>query len=746
MQTSVPSDKLLQDAPTLPRKIQDAMSFAVPHPTIAEGIRRNAPWKAIIFLGAVTVLSFVLTALLVSDPTQVQCLIEDGEEAAPAGRIFQMVAIGDLLVFFVVMVLNGARVEFTLFSVACVACLFGGIERKAIYAGFSSGSIIVLALLFPIVKAMADTGAPDVFMTWVMGSPNGIKMVILRMIVAVTILGALFNNTPIVVMLTPMLFTFCQRLNFDAKATLMPLSFAAQAGGSLTLVGSSINLTARDVFAGGGYQIEFFTFTIGTFFVVALNCVYCVFMGPILLGKKIAPEELPAVTSPEAPQSIDESFEAIQAQLGRRNLFNVTVKVQSSSPLRGAEVMASGIHRLSGVHLVSRVIRPIAGGVVGENQTTEDWVIDPCGGLVPCVVLADGWEAVQTCVLEAGDFLQIAATGDGIAKLRTVRGIELGNESTELAYLGGKRRGRVLAEAAVAPDLVGQRVDPLEWKTRFRCGVVSIRSELEPTLCRISCHDYVIQAGDVLLLETFRDMVGSDVWESNFGVVRVVPKSSPPRNGRPADMLRAALTGTLLLGIFILSAFTNGDPVLKERMDLSVLCMLLLCVIFIIKGLTVEEAYDAVNGPILLIIAGALAMGSAMQTTRFANCAADGIVSLTKPLGTYCLFAGIYFATVAIGMVLNNAATVAIMGSIAIQVANDPDLDVNLGQLALLVTFAASACFMTPYGYQTNTFVADAAGYSWGDFIKFGMPLQLMHMVMIVLLVPFLEQVSPHGS
>merc|ERR1719240_1195710 len=106
------------------------------------------------------------------------------------------------------------------------------------------------------------------------------------MILAVTILGALFNNTPIVVMLTPMLFTFCQRLNFDVRTTLMPLSFAAQAGGSITLVGSSINLTSKDVFGNGGvwpsYDVAFFSFTIGTFFIVALNCAYCVAVAPIL--------------------------------------------------------------------------------------------------------------------------------------------------------------------------------------------------------------------------------------------------------------------------------------------------------------------------------------------------------------------------------------------------------------------------------------------------------------------------------
>jgi di/tricarboxylate transporter len=265
---------------------------------------------------------------------------------------------------------------------------------------------------------------------------------------------------------------------------------------------------------------------------------------------------------------------------------------------------------------------------------------------------------------------------------------------------------------------------------------------LNATLCQVSCCGYELHAGDVLLLEAFKDLVSSDSWHNSFGLVRMVPKSQPPRNGRTADFLRAVLIGTTLIGVFVLSGIISGDKELSQRLDLSVLCMLVLIGIFLIKGITVEEAYSEVNGPILMIIAGALAMGAAMQQTRFANCVADGVVALVGT-SNFGLLIGIYLATAALGMVLNNAATVAIMGQIAISVSQRQGND--LGQMALLVTFGASACFMTPYGYQTNTFVAEAAGYSWGDFIKFGLPLQVMHMLMIVFLVPWLVEISPHG-
>jgi hypothetical protein len=369
--------------------------------------------------------------------------------------------------------------------------------------------------------------------------------------------------------------------------------------------------------------------------------------------------------------------------------------------------------------------------------------LDVSEGTTRCFVVAEGWDQVESTVLQAGDLIQIAATAEGAAKIRHVRGLELGNENTELRYLGARRRERVLAEAAVGADLVGQTIDPVSWKDQLKCGIVAVRSPGDPTFCQVTCHGYEVKSGDVLLLEAFRNMVGSDTWTEFFGVVRVVPKSAPPRNGRRADLLRGFFTGFGLIGVFLLAAFTNGNPDLSARLDLSILCMILLCFIFLIKGLTVEEAYTEVNGPILLIIAGAIALGSAMQDTQLASCMANGIVSATKPMGDAALLAGMYFATVAIGMVLNNAATVAIMGQIGISIVSSGQSEMPLGQLCLLITFAASACFMTPYGYQTNTFVADAVGYSWGEFIKFGAPLQIMHCILIVLLVPWLDQISP---
>merc|ERR1712100_850674 len=111
-------------------------------------------------------------------------------------------------------------------------------------------------------------------------------------------------------------------------------------------------------------------------------------------------------------------------------------------------------------------------------------------------------------------------------------------------------------------------------------------------------------------------------------------------------------------------------------------------------------------------------MGKAMQQTRLANCLAGVIVDLVKGGGPFAILIGLYVATVGVGQFLNSAANVAVMGSIGIPIAQQ--MEIPLGQIAMCVTYAASACYMAPYGYQTNTLVIKDGGYSWGDFIKFG--------------------------
>jgi di/tricarboxylate transporter len=171
---------------------------------------------------------------------------------------------------------------------------------------------------------------------------------------------------------------------------------------------------------------------------------------------------------------------------------------------------------------------------------------------------------------------------------------------------------------------------------------------------------------------------------------------------------------------------------------MPVMCTIFLTGIIVVKGLTLSEAYAEINAPVLFTIVGALGMGKAMQQTRLANCMAAVIVGQLQDLGPFAVLIGLYVATVGVGQFLNSAANVAIMGAIAIPIAGQ--MGMELGGIALVITYAASACYMAPYGYQTNTLVLKDGGYTWGDFIKFGGGLQFVHLIVVVSISQFCAQ------
>jgi di/tricarboxylate transporter len=176
----------------------------------------------------------------------------------------------------------------------------------------------------------------------------------------------------------------------------------------------------------------------------------------------------------------------------------------------------------------------------------------------------------------------------------------------------------------------------------------------------------------------------------------------------------------------------------EENLQLQVLCVLLLCFLIMIKAVEVKEAYKAVNAGILLTIVGALALGDAVQDTGLAAYLASHIVHATRDLGQYGVLCGLYIAAAGLGLFVTNAAVVAILGEIGMRAA--AQLNIPVATVALLITYASSACWMSPYSYQTNLMVMPVGNYTWGDFLKFGVPLQVLHMITCVLITPFCAQ------
>eukprot|EP00439_Symbiodinium_sp_Y106_P040085 s5152_g4.t3 len=644
-----------------------------------------------------------------------------------------LVVDANLMVFFVTFVLNGAPVELTLLAAGAVACFTGLLEPGALFAGCASDAVVTLALLFPIMKAMGDTGIPETLIGYVLGKTKELRPMLFVMFTSVALLSGFFNNTPIVIMMIPVLQSLCQRRGLPLRTLLMPLSFAAQAGGSLTLMGSSLNFVAQEVFAGKGYHIAFFTFSLGGAIIVCFGAVVTALLGPRILTST-------------ASSSHSEAEPSGRRQTSAKDHFPLLLRVQSASPLIGACVTDVGLHRIPGVQAIVSLLRGDDGSMHSpdslstiELQQFSDMLLQSMqevserreykGDLLQIACSAAGASAesraAQSRAVDACFVLSFRNLGDVLHQVRRVKGLELSNEA-EVHLLGAQRRSRSLCEVTIKDDLVGSNIDVTRWRKELRCAVLSVKGvgqeESDPTRRPHPCsfHNYTLQAGNVVLVEAFRDMVGSDVWLDHFGVARVEPNSAPPRSGQKADLLRAAFIVVGLIAVISLASLGY------KRLSMPLMSIIFLCCIIAVKGLKMEEAYGEVNGVVLLTIVGALVLGKSMEASCLANCVGQLVVVIARPLGHTAVSAGLYCATIALGQFLNSAANVAIMGQVALSVAEEMQMPV--GEVAMIVTYAASACYMAPYGYQTNTLVMAAGGYDWADFIRFGGMLQALHM------------------
>jgi di/tricarboxylate transporter len=446
----------------------------------------------------------------------------------------------------------------------------------------------------------------------------------------------------------------------------------------MSFLGSTTNFVAKSTFAKR-FEMGFFDLTLGGTILAAVISLYCVVFAPSMLGSKPgegeAAEDVAVKKGPLA---------------GSTNSYNVQLVVEAGGPLVGQTLKAIGLNRIKGVQNVR-----IAGS---------------------------GSDA-----LKSNDTIQVSATAEGVAALRRVRGMELANEQNELSMLGARRRQRRIMEAAISEELVGKKIDVIEMRQTLQCGIISLRRS-SPTPFVNTLDGQLFQAGDVLLLEGFINCVGSNAWVQNFGVVRVIDGSTPGRSGRNPDSLRA-IACVCGLGTVI------GLTMSGSALPMSTTCAFLLVFLVVIKAVDVKEAYKAGKPGMLLTVVCALGLGDAVQNTGLAKYLAQLICDSCAPMGKHAVLMGLYLAAAFLGLFVTNAALIAIVGDIGIQVSEI--LGIPVTEVALVVTYASASCFMGPYSYTTNLLVLPLGKYTWGDFVKFGGPLQFLHMIVAVIIAPF---------
>lgn len=435
--------------------------------------------------------------------------------------------------------------------------------------------------------------------------------------------------------------------------------------------------------------------------------------------------------------------------------FLAAVKVSHKSQHINKTVGEAGLDRQAGLHLVG-VERPIRANkmlntsfrtqsvvAVGDNPFGDQSIENASafGGSVNTSVF--GASVTQSSVrtvaipippeghLKEGDVLWFAGQASAIADLRKIPGL-VSLEDEQLRQIDERVHDRRLVQAVVAKSgpLVGKSASETGFRTRYGAAVIAVHRD--GTRVQSNPGNIKLQAGDVLLLEAGPTFISRNIDnQRSFALISEVKDSKPPRLDKLIPAL--VLVGAMLIVVAI------GPVLFPEQNCSSLLTMGLLTSIVMVSMdmLSQQECRDAINWEVYITIACAFGIGTAMENCGLAALIANGLVSLGNALGIGVagLYGSVYLATFLISNIVTNNAAAALMFPIAMGVADDPSTDADPLLMSYNIMLAASASFMSPYGYTTNLLIYGPGGYKVKDFVKLGTPMQVVLWILTTLLL-----------
>ncbi|HBT83393.1 MAG: potassium transporter TrkA [Desulfuromonadales bacterium GWD2_61_12] len=368
----------------------------------------------------------------------------------------------------------------------------------------------------------------------------------------------------------------------------------------------------------------------------------------------------------------------------------------------------------SGDYQIEIVLQPKAssvGKVLGESPLLRDLA------LRSVAVFRDGVlvkEAQDRLVLQAGDHLKVRCDLENFRKLRERRGIALRQEEG-----AGPGEEAVLVEAVVAPrsSLNGKSLKQVRFRSRYGLTALAVRHRGQ--VMRENLEDLQLRAGDVLLFEVDQQHLEQLREDQTFVLVSEV--------ALPLFRKSRMLTAIAIVAAVVFAAASGVVPIVAGAIVGCIAMVMTRC-------LTLEEAYGAINWQVIFLLAGVLTLGAALETTGAARLLGNFLVESLGAWGPLALLSGLYLATSLLTELMSNNATAALLAPVAIAAAQT--LDIDSRPLLMAITFAASASFMTPVGYQTNTLIYGPGQFRYADFLRVGTPLNILFWILATIFIP----------
>ena len=553
-----------------------------------------------------------------------------------------------------------------------VLLVTGVLSTSQVLGVFSNEAPITVAAMFVLSAALDRTGVIERCGRYVIDFAGDSQFRALALVmVGAAGVSAFINNTPVVVILTPVVILLAHQLGMAPSKFLIPLSYATVLGGTCTLIGTSTNIVASGAAVQHGLPaFSMFEITPVGLVVTTIGIIYL-----LLFSQRLLPER--------------ETFASITAGTRQRQFLS-EVLIPHGSPLLGKTLSDSGLTKKLGARVID---------VIRSRVSLPG---DP-----------------DKIVIEAGDRVVLRTNMGDVIALRDQSDVVFESVAGHHAIEPIAAQNTAVMEAIVGPQsrFVGYRLADLNLRRQYGVYILAVHRQNENLLGNFE--QVRLAFGDTILLEGPPDGL-----KRLFEQAAFVSLSEPTEQPLRRDKAWIAVTALVL--VIVLATF--------EVLPISGLALIATTAVIAFGCLDADEAYGAIRWQLIMLIFGSLALGRAMELSGAAQLVVDGVIGLVEDLGPAVILSMVYLLTMILTEFLSNNATAILLTPIAIGLAGG--LGVDPRPFVVAVMLASSNAFATPIGYQTNTFVYSAGGYKFVDFVRIGLPLNLITWLAASLMIP----------
>ena len=570
------------------------------------------------------------------------------------------------------------RADITALCALALLLLSGILTPAEALAGFSNQVVIMMAGLFVVGGAILQTGLAKAASQRIMHVAGHSTTAMFLLVVLVTAaIGAFVSNTGTVALMMPIVVSMAAQTGRNASGLLMPLAFASSMGGMLTLIGTPPNLVIDEALRNQGMPgLSFFSFLPVGLICLAVGILVMLPLSRIFLNKKTRDKASQGKTT---EQLVDEYKLA-------GNIYAFRVDARSS--VVGRTVRQLNLRARHGISIIE----------IRQDSSRHGRLLRNITQSMP----------IQDQKMHGGDILYLQGSEEEVRQFASAASLHpLSHSGLDFYDIG-------IAEIVVMPEsrLVGLTLRDSQLREQYQINVLGIRRS--HAYISDSLPELRLKAGDTLLIQGLWSNLEKIDQEENGWVLL----------GKPREMAEKVTIG-------------YRAPLAAFIMVLMVAAMVFDFIpVHPVTAVMVAAAYKTINWESLVLIAAMMPMATALEKTGVSAIVSHSLVTVLGSLGPTALLCGVYFTTSLLTMFISNAATAVLMAPIAMRAASGRA--VSPLPFLFAVTLGASMCFASPFSTPPNALVMQAGGYTFADYAKVGLPLQLAMGVVMTLVLPWL--------